>query len=429
MTANIPCGMDFGTSNSTVALAHSGATNLLPLEGERSVIPSTIFFSFEEDEVRFGRDAVLQYVGGVEGRLMRSLKSVLGSATMAEKTAIKTRRWGYGEIIGLFIREVRRRAENAAGRALDEVVLGRPVFFVDDDAAADRRAQDELEAIARDAGFTSVEFQFEPIAAALDHERTVQGEELAVIIDLGGGTSDFSVVRVSPEGRAQTDRRDDILASSGVHVGGTDFDQLLSLKRVMPEFGLGTLARDGKRDLPKWAFYELATWHRINFLYTSKAVQQLKELRYDAREPERIARLIELVERRFGHALAGTVEEAKIALSEADFHSLHIPMHDGDLAVDITVTDLVEAIQTSVGRVERALDECLMLAEVPATAVSTVFLTGGSASIPFVRDRLTRKFSDARIVQGNVFGSVGSGLALDAARKFGSRSEELAQTG
>ncbi|WP_246270396.1 Hsp70 family protein [Hongsoonwoonella zoysiae] len=420
--------MDFGTSNSTLALADSGTSRLLPLEGGRAVIPSTIFFSFEDEDVRFGRDAVRHYVEGVEGRLMRSLKSVLGSATMAEKTPIKGRRWGYDEIIGLYMREVRRRAEIEAGCALDEVVLGRPVFFVDGDAEADRRAQNELEAIARDAGFTSIEFQFEPIAAALDHELTVQEEELAVIVDLGGGTSDFSVVRVSPEGRARADRRNDILASSGVHIGGTDFDRLLSLKSVMPEFGLGALARDGKRDLPKWAYYELATWHRINFLYTSQAAQKLKELRYDALESGRVERLIDLVEHRLGHALAGCVEGAKVALSEADAHNLHLPLPAGDLEVDITVDDLVEAIHASVGRVERALDECLLRAGVPAAAVSTVFLTGGSASIPYVRDRLTKKFSRARIVQGDVFGSVGSGLALDAARKFGSCAQDMART-
>lgn len=426
MMASIPCGFDFGTSNSTLALARSQTTSLLPLEEDRSVIPSTIFFSFEDEDVRFGRDAVLHYVEGVEGRLMRSLKSVLGSATMAEKTPIKGRRWGYDEIIGLYMREVRRRAENAAGTALEEVVLGRPVFFVDGDAEADRRAQDELEAIARGAGFTSIEFQFEPIAAALDHELTVQEEELAVIVDLGGGTSDFSVVRVSPEGRTRADRRKDILASSGVHVGGTDFDQLLSLKSVMPEFGLGTLARDGKRELPKWAYYELATWHRINFLYTSKAAQKLKELRYDAREPGRVERLIDLVDHRLGHALAGCVEGTKVALSEEDLHNLRLSLPGGELSVDIAVDDLVEAINASVGRVESALDECLLRAEVPATAVSTVFLTGGSASIPYVRERLTRKFGGARIVQGDVFGSVGSGLALDALRRFGSGAQKVA---
>ncbi|MBA5777699.1 Hsp70 family protein [Stappia sp. F7233] len=419
MSASPPCGIDFGTSNSTVALAEGTSSRLLALEGDSVVLPSAIFFSFEENDIRFGREAVRHYVEGVEGRLMRSLKSVLGTQAMGEKTAIKAQRWSFAEIIGLYLKELRRRGEEACGVPLEQVVLGRPVFFIDRDEVADRRAQDELEAIARDAGFREIEFQFEPIAAALDYERQVTGEELAVIIDLGGGTSDFSIVRVSPERRRRADRREDILASSGVHVGGTDFDQLLSMRKVMPELGHGTPARDGKRDLPSWAYFELATWHRINFLYTPQAAQMLKELRYDASEPERVQRLIDLVEERLGHALAGAVEGAKVGLSANDDYRMHFGLMNGSLDIAFSRGELEGAIDGAVTRVGAALDECLKLAGVGEAEISTVFLTGGSASIPFVRQSLTGKFREAHVVQGDVFGSVGSGLALDARRKFG----------
>jgi hypothetical chaperone protein len=414
------CGIDFGTSNSTAALpCESGQARLLPLEGESPVLPSALFFSFEEGRVRYGREAVHGYVEGVEGRLMRALKSVLGSSTMKEKTMIRAQRWSFAEIIGLFLTQVKHRAEEAAGHELSQVVLGRPVHFVDNNPQADARAQDELEAIARASGFSEIAFQYEPIAAALDYERGVTGEELAVIIDLGGGTSDFAIVRVSPEGRGRAERRDDILASTGVHIGGTDFDRLLSLATVMPELGYRTPSRDPRRDLPNWAFFELATWHRINFLYAPQVEPRLRELRQDAAQPDLVERLMEIVEERQGHALAAAVEDVKIELSARERAQLTFPMQGAPLDLEVGRHAFENAIDQAVAGVAGALEECRAQAGIAKDAITSVFLTGGSASIPFVRDRLTALMPQARVVQGDVFGSVGTGLALDAGRKFG----------
>ena len=188
--------------------------------------------------------------------------------------------------------------------SVDTVVLGRPVQFVDDDAAADAAAQAELEKAARAQGFRHIAFQFEPIAAALDYEQSVTREELALIVDMGGGTSDFSIVRVSPRRAAASDRKDDILANRGIHIGGTDFDRLLSLAHVMPELGYLTPTKDGKRNLPAGYFVDLATWQRINLLYTGKAKTDLRQMRFEAARPDLVDRLIEVVDHRFGHALA-----------------------------------------------------------------------------------------------------------------------------
>src|SRR5690606_18236826 len=158
----------------------------------------------------------------------------------------------------------------------------RPVQFVDDDPVADRQAQDQLEAAIRAQGFTDIAFQFEPIAAALDYERQVSGEKLALIVDLGGGTSDFSLVRVSPERAGKADRGSVILPTAGVHIGGTDFDRLLSMARVMPELGLGSLTKDGKRHLPVAPYFDLSTWHRINRLYDAQALRDLRSTMREA---------------------------------------------------------------------------------------------------------------------------------------------------
>ena len=161
--------------------------------------------------------------------------------------------------------------------------------FVDDDAEADAKAQGELEKAARAQGFKHIAFQFEPIAAALDYEQRVTREELALIVDMGGGTSDFSIVRVSPQRARSTDRKDDILANRGIHIGGTDFDRLLSIAHVMPQLGYLTPTKDGKRNLPASYFIDLATWQRINLVYTAKAMTHLRQIRYRGR-PRRSGR-------------------------------------------------------------------------------------------------------------------------------------------
>lgn len=210
---SIHCGLDFGTSNSTAAIALSGQDpRLLPLEGGRVTIPSAIFFSFEDDEAYFGRRAISEYVTGADGRLMRSLKSVLGTALFADTTRVKRRAVQFSEILGQFVGELKLRSEMALGADIADLVVGRPVHFVDDDPAADLDAQRQLEGALRAQGFRHVEFQFEPIAAALDYEQQVSREELALVIDIGGGTSDFSVIRVSPERAKASDRQPDILA-------------------------------------------------------------------------------------------------------------------------------------------------------------------------------------------------------------------------
>ena len=271
------CGLDFGTSNSTLAVAPgNAAARLVPLEGGRPTIPSTIFFDFDADRTLFGRAAVAEYISGTDGRMMRSLKTILGSSLTEEKIRVKKRIVSYLQIIGSFVGELRQRAQTDIGYELDSVVVGRPVHYVDDDPLADRQAQQQMESTVRSKGFRHIEFQYEPIAAALDYEQQVTREEVGLVVDLGGGTSDFSVVRVSPRRAAAGDRQSDILSTAGVHVGGTDFDRLLSLKSVMPALGYQTPTADGKRPLPSSPYVDLATWHRINQLYDPAILRLLR---------------------------------------------------------------------------------------------------------------------------------------------------------
>jgi hypothetical chaperone protein len=414
------CGLDFGTSNSTIARRDSGGVpQLLKLEDGRETIPSVIFFGFEDDSIHFGRQAVAEYVTGAEGRLMRSLKSVLGTSLIGDTTRVKARSYGFIDILGIFIAELKRRAEAELGGAVDTVVCGRPVHFVDDDPVADAAAQSQLEGAVRAQGFRHVDFQFEPIAAALDYERQVRSEKLALIVDLGGGTSDFTVIRVSPERARAVDRSQDILATAGVHVGGTDFDRLLSMGKVMPELGLGTMTTDGKRHLPVAPYYDLSTWHRINRLYNAQTLRDLRGTQREAQAPERVAMMIELIEDRLGHRLVGAVEAAKIALSDAETTDFAFPVRDRRIETEMTKADLTKALHHSVERIENTIAETLRRAGVAGRAIDSLILTGGSTQVPVIANRLRALFPESELVRTDVLGSVGLGLAMDAARKFG----------
>jgi hypothetical chaperone protein len=407
----IACGLDFGTSNSAIGIVRAGAAELAPLEAGNTLMPSAVFFDYEsKGRVVFGNAAVKAYVGQTEGRLMRALKSILGSPLIDEETVLGGRKVALSEVVEIFVRHLKAKAEAFAGQEITRVVHGRPVRFVDDDEAADRRAQAVLETIARRAGFREVAFAYEPIAAAHHYEQTVEREELALIADIGGGTSDFSVIRVGPQHRARPDRSRDVLATAGVRVGGTDFDTALSLAAVMPLLGLGTQLVEKNLPMPVALYHELATWATINFAYTYKNERELEELLALAEEPEKVERLRNLVHRRLGHRVAFAVEDAKIALSAADSTGLPLGFLEPGLAVSATRPGLDKAIKTRTERLYRTARDCIAAAGLRPAAIDTIFLTGGSSRVPAVRIAIARAAPTARLASGSDLLSVALGL-------------------
>ncbi|SMF74976.1 hypothetical chaperone protein [Azospirillum oryzae] len=413
------CGLDFGTSNTTLGVQDADGFRLLALDDTRTTLPTAVFFDFEHDRTTIGQAAIDGYVSGVEGRLMRSIKSMLGTDLIDADTALRKGRISFRAVIGTFLDLVKKRAEEAMGGELGDVVVGRPVHFVDGDPAGDAAAEETLGQIARAAGFRNVSFQFEPIAAALDYEQQVAGEELALIADIGGGTSDFSVVRIGPERRGKADRAGDILANDGIRVGGTDFDRDLSLATAMPELGLGSAMKRAGLLAPRSIYFDLATWAKINFLYTAKAMAELERLQRDSAEPEKIGRLIGVVEHRQGHALAMAVERTKIALSDHESAELALDWGDGDLALAVDREALNRATGSLAARIGSRIRDCLADAGVTADRIDAVFLTGGSTLLPQVRAAILAEAPGARVVEGNIFGSVGLGLTVEALRRYG----------
>ncbi len=413
------CGLDFGTSNSAIGIVRGGVPVLAPVDGGETMAPSAVFFDYEtRGRVLFGNPAIAAYVAQTEGRLMRALKSILASPLIDEKTALGSRMVPLTEVVGIFIRHLKEKAEAFAGAALDCVVHGRPVRFVDDDDAADAKAQNVLEAIARGAGFREVSFVYEPIAAAYHYEETAPAEETVLIADIGGGTSDFTVIRIGPGRRARPDRSDDILANAGGRIGGTDFDALLSLGAVMPLLGLGSDLVAKNLPMPKSLYYELATWSTINFAYSRKNEREVAALVADSRAPERTARLLATLQRRLGHRIAFAVEDAKIALSEHDATDIGLHFLETGLAASATRTGFDSAIAGKMDRLTMLASRCIADAGIAPGRVSTIFFTGGSSRVPAVRAAIAKAAPAARAATGSDLLSVALGLTREAQKRY-----------
>jgi hypothetical chaperone protein len=413
------CGLDFGTSNSAIGVMRGAAPALAPVEDESTLIPSAIFFDFEHyGRVLFGRAAIDTYIGEHEGRLMRALKTILGSPLIDESTAVGRRRMKLTEVVELFVRHLKQRAEEFAGHEIAQVVHGRPVRFVDGDDAADAKAQKVLEDIAHRVGFRDVVFEYEPIAAAYHYEETATREELVLVADIGGGTSDFTVIRIGPERRALPDRRADILANSGARIGGTDFDSLLSLDAVMPLLGLGTQLDVKDLPMPRGIYYELATWATINFLYNHKTEREVAGLLKQSVAPEKIARLLKTIRRHLGHRIAFAVEDAKIALSEAREISLSLDFLESALAARATQPGFDGAIADKTDRLHRVAAACIAKAGIVPDEIDTIFFTGGSSRVPAVQRAISAAAPGARATAGSDFLSVALGLTREAGIRY-----------
>ncbi len=413
------CGLDFGTSNTTLGVVSRGDARLAALDGGSTTLPSAIFFDFDRPgETIIGRQAIAAYVDGADGRFMRALKSVLGTSLIDEETQLNRSRIGFRDVIGRFLSEAKRRAE-AAGAAIDSVVHGRPVHFVDGDAAADARAQTALEEIAHSVGFRHVSFQFEPIAAALGYElEQVSAEEIALVADIGGGTSDFSIIRLGPRRWLRPERADDVLANDGVRVGGTDFDRDLNLAAVMPHLGYRSTMRRPGLLTPNHYFTDLASWSKINFLYAPTVLTEIRQVEREAAEPQKLRRLVKVLEQRRGHGLAIAVEAAKIALSDDAATDIRLDWIEPNLTVAIDRPGLVSATQPLADRIADCIRRCLTSAGLAADRIDAVFLTGGSTLLTHVRSAILAELPKARVVDGDKFTSVGHGLTVEAARRY-----------
>ena len=420
------CAIDFGTSNSAVAVSTAGGVQLARVEGEHTVIPTAVFYDAEPQgrgaaqraRTLFGREAIAAYVSGHDGRLMRSIKSILGSSLMDSLTDIGGGRGrSYADIVGDFIRHLKASAETQFGQRFEHAVIGRPVFFVDDDPARDARAEHALGAIAQSAGFKTVEFQFEPLAAAFDLEQQLlaqgSGEHRVLICDFGGGTCDFSVVRLGGVQRRTGKER--ILAHHGIHVAGTDFDRHVSLAAIMPLLGHGSTTRAG-RAMPSGIYHDLATWHLINTCYTPLRMAEVRQLRADFMDVQAHQRLMTVLDERLGHGLAGLAEDTKVAVATEGMHAINLGAVQAGLQSSFSMADKRIALQGDIARIGAAAQEAVRRAGIQASDVQLLYFTGGSSKLGLLSDHICGLFAQAEPVYGDSFASVAKGLGVMAAQ-------------
>lgn len=424
------CAIDFGTSNSAIALPGAQGMELLPLEAGQPTMPTAVYYFAEgahdaEGPPRaFGRAALQAYVEGHEGRLMRSMKSLLGSDLIGRQTDIGGgRQVAYADVLAGYLKRLKRQAEAQLGQALARVVLGRPVYFVDDDPERDALAESQLADAARAVGFSDIAFQFEPIAAAFDHEQRVGREQLVLVADLGGGTCDFSLVRVGPARRVKAERRNDILAHHGIHIAGTDFDRRVALDGPLRALGHGAhgpARADGPpREVPSGIYYDLASWHLINSCYTPAVIAEMRARKADYFDPRLHQRLMTLLQDHLGHEVLNQAEAGKIALSEgAASHDFDLGLIESGLHWPYGPEAMREALYDDLARIAKAALETAARAGVAPEAVQAVYFTGGSSRLGALAEAIAAPFPQAERVQGDALASVARGLGVHAQRVF-----------
>ncbi|NOD68837.1 Hsp70 family protein [Ruegeria sp. HKCCD7303] len=408
-------GIDFGTSNSAVAYVVSDVPRLVHFDAKAQTLPTTFFFDFETRESLIGEPANRALLDGLEGRFMRALKRVLGTTLMHEKRQILNERLTFVEIIGSFLRKLKERAEAELGVSCTRVVSGRPVVFHGQNDPREEQAEADQRACYDAAGFTEVRFCPEPAAAAIATGVAGHGAFTGLVVDIGGGTSDFSVFHSSTAGI-------EILANHGVRIGGTDFDRAISIDHVMPLLGKGSMIRDvfgsGSSQAPNAIFNDRATWEVIPFLYTAQNRRMVEDMLKLAESPERLARLATVLQHELGHELAFAVERGKIAVNAgAQDPAIKLDMLEAGLAARLSDALVAESLSDHARRLASGAHAVLLQAGATAAQIDRVVYVGGSSLMGVVPETMRNIFPAAEHSFASVFTAVAEGLAIMAAQE------------
>jgi len=424
-------GIDFGTTNSSIALAEDSGMQFAAFAsgGSNSSSFRSVLY-FEQQKLAGGAKrshslsgpaAIERYLEAEDkGRLIQSLKSHLSSRTLTS-TEVFGRRHKLEELISRILGDLRKHVERQFERPVPYAMVGRPVRFVGADSKEDDDfAVQRLREAFAIAGFEHVDFELEPVAAAHAYESTLDHDELILIGDFGGGTSDFSLLRVGPAVRRRGRTPQDLLGNTGVGLAGDAFDARLVRKLVSPALGSNSEARSLNKlmpAVPAWIYSNLEHWHYLSFLRTNNVREILRSARTRALEPDAIDSLIAIIQQDLGYQLHQAVQRVKFELSRG--HSAEFRFHDGgiDLRIPIKRSEFEAWIKAELGAIEHCIDSLLHSSGVDARDVDRVFLTGGSSFVPAVRRIFTSRFGEERIRGGNEFTSVAHGLALCAAER------------
>jgi hypothetical chaperone protein len=428
-------GIDFGTTNSSVAIATgNGAVELVSFPAISGPTPSFRSVLYLEQLRQAGRTGVKSFTGHAaiehyleaenKGRLIQSLKSYLPSRSLTG-TEVFGRRYVLEDLISRILTDLRLHAEHHLGTPIRTATVGRPVRFVGAETPEDDTfATDRLRSAFQQAGFEQVTFELEPVAAAYAYESTLTHDELILIGDFGGGTSDFSLLHVGPSNRGQ--KR--ILGNSGLGLAGDAFDARIVRKLVSPALGSDSFERTFSHAVdrpaniipavPAWIYANLERWHYLSFLKTRNVTEILKSARLRAQEPEKIAALMTLIDEDLGYQLHQAVQRLKVELSHHDAADFRFRDGSMDIHARVTRAGFESWIADELTSIETCVDDLLASTSIAPEEIDRVFLTGGTSFVPAVRRIFESRFTPARIRTGNEFTSVAQGLALRAAESI-----------
>lgn len=424
-------GIDFGTTNSSIARASvDGSIDLVQFPtraGETESFRSVLYMerTRHAGHLRLatftGPSAIEHYLDAEKkGRLIQSLKSYLAASNLTS-TEILGRPFRFEDLIARILTDLRVQAESHFGTEIRHATVGRPVRFVGaESGAGDAFAQSRLQQAFTQAGFEQIQFVMEPEAAAYAYEATLDHDELILIGDFGGGTSDFSLLRVGPGIRRRGRRPQDLLGNSGLGLAGDTFDARIVRHLVSPALGSHSLQRPASKHLPAvpaWIYTNLERWHYLSFLRTRNVAEILKSAHARAVEPDKIEALITLINEDLGFQLHQAVQRLKYQLSSSE--SAEFRFIDGTLELrqQVTRTEFESWIAEDLAAIETCIDSLFQQTGIDPKEVDRVFLTGGTSFVPAVRSIFERRFTHTRVRSGNEFTSVARGLALHAAER------------
>jgi hypothetical chaperone protein len=413
----ISAGIDFGTSNSAAAVPGKGdePARVLDIDesaADRRLLRSVLFFPEGSPEILAGTAAIDRYLQDFEGRFLQSIKTFLPSTGFTH-TEIRRKTWKLEQLIALLLGRIRESVERGLHGKLSHVVFGRPAVF-SPEPEKDALAQARLAQAAVLAGFPEPVFVIEPIAAALRYEESLSRDEVVLVADFGAGTSDFTLMQLGPSRRSAADRRPDVIASSGVYVGGDKFDAAIVEHRLLAEFGAGsTYSTLFKRtELPHWMTRKLLAWNELSMLREKSNLDFLRNAVKTSDKPRELQNLVTLAEENLPFHLYRVVEEAKRNLSAEP--EAGISFHEADIDLEASVTRKEFEEWTAPLRAEllQAVERCL--ANAGGRVPDAVFLTGGTSKIPSVRQAFAKRFGESLLREGDAFTSVAAGLGRAA---------------
>lgn len=409
-------GIDFGTTNSVISIYDRTRKEII----ETISIPSILYFPLEQktdSQLLYltGEEAIQGYVQeGMKGRFMKSIKNVLPVMSFVN-TRIGNQLFTAADLVSMILTDLKKKADAVIGYDCYTAILGRPVFFDDDNAVKDQLAQSRLLEAAQKSGFTSVRFQFEPISAAFAYEKTITTKEKVLVADLGGGTTDFTFIELDPTKTGETDRSKDIIATGGIYIGGDSFDASFMWTKGTPHFGRGVKyeSMPGKlADLPTSFFQNICSWKEMNFFNGIKVRNSVSQYYTYTKKNPLLKNLITLIDHNLGFSVFQSIEKTKIEISQKEESRFIYSQQDIEINEIVSKSEYNHIIEDDVRSIDKYLDKFLHANSIQHSEIDSLFLTGGTSQLEVVQNLFKEKFPGVPIHSGDNFISVAKGLAL-----------------